>query len=300
MSAWPFDPLRPLSFGAIIADPPWQYEMRSEEGYEKSPEAHYDTMPEEEIAALPVGELASGSCLLWLWSTWPHLPQALRVMAAWGFTYKTGGSWTKTTATGKRAFGTGYLLRSTTEPFLIGTIGTPKIRSKSVRNLIESERREHSRKPPEARAMVEKLLPEAFACELFAREPWPGNQVWGKEKAKFALLAQNVERPRQIGRSRTIGAPLVGAPVAALSRDPAVDLECMDRQFALFGQELGTDGAQLGPVDIDPADLRRDRKSADRLDDRVAVARTNASGCDEEAGDGDHGAHDHEYSGAGL
>lgn len=185
MRHWPFDPLRPLSFGAIIADPPWAYEMRSATGYDKSPEAHYETMPEAEIAALPVGDLAGGSCLLWLWSTWPHLPQALRVMAAWGFTYKTGGSWTKLTATGKRAFGTGYILRSSTEPFLIGTIGDPKIRSKSIRNLIESERREHSRKPPEARAMVEALLPDVFACELFAREPWPGNQVWGNEHTRF-------------------------------------------------------------------------------------------------------------------
>lgn len=187
MTGWPFDPLRPLSFGAIIADPPWAYEMRSDAGYDKSPEAHYETMPEAEISALPVGDLAGGDCLLWLWSTWPHLPQALRVMEAWGFTYKTGGSWTKTTRTGKRAFGTGYILRSTTEPFLIGTIGEPKIRSKSVRNLIESERREHSRKPPEAREMIEKLLPDVFACELFAREKWPGNQVWGNERAKFSV-----------------------------------------------------------------------------------------------------------------
>ena len=59
-----------------------------------------------------------------MWSTWPHLPDALWVMQQWGFGYVTGGSWTKTTRTGKRAFGTGYILRSTTEPWLIGTIAT--------------------------------------------------------------------------------------------------------------------------------------------------------------------------------
>lgn len=183
---WPFGDLMPLKYGAILADPPWSYEMRSEKGYAKSPEAHYETMTPRDIEALPVAHLASGNCLLWLWCVWPHLPQGLATMRAWGFTYKTGGSWTKTTRSGKRAFGTGYVLRSTTEPFLIGTIGEPVYRSKSVRNLIESERREHSRKPPEAREMIGKLLPDVFCAELFAREPWAGNDVWGNDVQRFA------------------------------------------------------------------------------------------------------------------
>lgn len=187
--SWPFDPLRPLSYGAIIADPPWAYEMRAESGYAKSPEAHYETMSEAEIAALPVGHLAGRDCLLWLWSTWPHLPVALRVMSAWGFRYCTGGSWTKRGSKGGIAFGTGYIFRSATEPFLIGTIGEPAYASKSVRNHIDSARREHSRKPPEAREMVQQLLPKAFAVELFAREPWPGHTVWGRETGRFGSAA---------------------------------------------------------------------------------------------------------------
>ncbi|MCO5059661.1 MAG: MT-A70 family methyltransferase [Rhizobiaceae bacterium] len=183
---WPFGSLTPLKYGAILADPPWAYTMRSAKGYGKSPEAHYDTMSAGDIAALPVSHLASGDCLLWMWCTWPHLQQGLATMKAWGFSYKTGGSWTKTTATGKRAFGTGYIFRTTTEPFLIGTIGDPAYRSRSIRNLVESERREHSRKPPEARRMIDELLPDVFACELFAREPWPGRDVWGLEADRFA------------------------------------------------------------------------------------------------------------------
>lgn len=186
---WPFEPLTPMKYGAMLIDPPWSYKMRSAKGYAKSPEAHYATMSEAAIAALPVGHLASGDCLLWLWSTWPHLEVALRVMKAWGFIYKTGGSWTKLTPTGKRAMGGGYIFRSTTEPYLVGTIGNPVTRSKSVRNLIESVRREHSRKPPEAREMIDRLLPDVFACELFAREPWPGREVWGNEVQKFAVAA---------------------------------------------------------------------------------------------------------------
>ncbi|WP_127088349.1 MT-A70 family methyltransferase [Aquabacter cavernae] len=177
---WPFGALRMMAYGAMLADPPWQYEMYGEGGYEKSPEAHYDTMSDDEIAALPVHLLASGDCLLFMWAIWPKLPSALRVMAAWGFTYKTGGSWTKLTRHGKRAFGTGYILRSTTEPWLIGTIGNPKIGSRSERNLIEAVRGEHSEKPVEAREKLLRLRPDCFAAELFAVDPWPGHDTWGR------------------------------------------------------------------------------------------------------------------------
>ena len=182
----PFDPLAPGAYGLILADPPWPYEMRSEAGYGKSPEAHYPTMPIDEICALPVDELAAPDCLLVMWSTWPHLLQAQRVMRAWGFRYITGGSWTKRTAEGGPAFGTGFVLRSTTEPFLVGTAGAPWIGSRSERNWIETEveagidarRREHSRKPPEMRAMCERLAPRVRRCELFATEEWSGGDVW--------------------------------------------------------------------------------------------------------------------------
>lgn len=191
---WPFNPLTPMKYGAILADPPWAYAMRSDKGYDKSPEAHYSTMPLEQIKALPVDHLAGPDCLLFMWSTWPHLAQAMELMAAWGFVYITGGSWTKRMPLGKPAFGTGYVLRSSTEPFLVGRLGAPQISSRSERNLIEaavipngieSLRREHSRKPPEMRAMIERLLPRAHCAELFAREPWPGHEVWGNQVEKF-------------------------------------------------------------------------------------------------------------------
>jgi N6-adenosine-specific RNA methylase IME4 len=186
-----------MKYGAILADPPWSYEMRSDKGYDKSPEAHYDTMPTDDIAALPVRDLAARDCLLFMWSTWPHLDQAMAVMSAWGFTYKTGGAWFKKTVTGKSAFGTGYLFRSSTEPFLIGTIGRPEARNKSQRNeiiteipdAIEGLRREHSRKPPQAREILDTLFPQYFKAELFGRESWAGADVWGNQADKFGDAA---------------------------------------------------------------------------------------------------------------
>ena len=169
--------------------------MRSAAGYAKSPEAHYSTMSLENIAALPVRDLAGPDCYLFMWSTWPHLSLALDVMSAWGFTYITGGSWTKRTASGAVNMGTGYVLRSATEPFLVGKIGRPKVASRSVRNVIiapddipdgiEAVRREHSRKPIQMREMVEALVPNAPRCELFAREAWPGADTWGNQADRF-------------------------------------------------------------------------------------------------------------------
>ncbi|MDO5648732.1 MT-A70 family methyltransferase [Paracoccus sp. (in: a-proteobacteria)] len=194
MSGWPFAHLTPMKYGVILADPPWSYQMRSVNGHDKSPEAHYATMSHDDLCALPVGHLAGPDCMLFLWSTWPHLPQAMALMTAWGFTYVTGGSWTKRTKAWNVAMGTGYVLRSATEPFLLGKIGAPRARSRSVRglinapipDLIEGVRREHSRKPPEMRAMIDDLFPDVWGCELFAREPWPGRDVWGNQTDLFS------------------------------------------------------------------------------------------------------------------
>lgn len=196
---WPFGDLRPFGYGAILADPPWAYSMRTPNGYWKSPEAHYETMSIGAISQLPVGHLATPDCYLFMWSTWPHLSLALEVMAGWGFRYITGGSWTKRTVNGAVTMGTGYVLRSATEPFLVGKIGRPTVASRSVRNLIlaaedvpdgiEAVRREHSRKPVQMRQMIEALVPDAPRCELFGREPWAGADVWGNQTDRFEVQA---------------------------------------------------------------------------------------------------------------
>lgn len=196
--SWPFGDLVPLRYGVILADPPWAYAMRSPKGHAKSPEAHYATMDAEALAALPVGQLAGRDCMLVMWSTWPHLPQALWLMQEWGFRFVTGGAWCKRAGNGAPVMGTGYVVRSATEPFLFGRIGRPKPASKAVRNLIEAPggsgplidalRREHSRKPDAMRAMIDRLFPDVPGCELFARAPWAGRDVWGLETDRFPVV----------------------------------------------------------------------------------------------------------------
>lgn len=187
---WPFGELRPFGYGAIIADPPWRYQNYSRKGEHKGAAAQYTCMTIDELTDLPVGHLAKPDCALFLWATAPLLPEALRVMAAWGFQFKSAGAWAKQSSTGKKwAFGTGYCFRAATEFYLLGTIGAPTIRSRSIRNLIVAPTRGHSRKPGNLHSDVEALYDGPYA-ELFGRAKRPGWDVWGNETEKFLEAAE--------------------------------------------------------------------------------------------------------------
>lgn len=203
---WPFGHLRMFAYDALIIDPPVKYVMYSDAGYEKAPEAQYQTMTDDELLALPVDLLAGRDCLLFLWATWPRLDFAHELRKAWKFRHITGGVWNKRTATGKLRVGPGYNMRTVNEPFIIARFGDCQQRLTDQRNMIgdieeippeefgsyriEGLAREHSRKPVEARQLVERMTPHAFRAELFAREPWPGNDVWGNEVTKFETLEE--------------------------------------------------------------------------------------------------------------
>lgn len=174
-----------FGYGAIIADPPWYFRNYSAAGEEKNPVAHYACMSIDDIAALPVSQLAAPDCALFMWATAPMLPDAIRLMAAWGFTFKSAGAWAKQSSTGEKwAFGTGYCFRSAAEFYLLGTIGKPKVQSRSIRNLIVAPVREHSRKPDDLHRDVEALYTGPYA-ELFGREQRNGWDVWGNQADRF-------------------------------------------------------------------------------------------------------------------
>lgn len=185
-----FYDLRPAGgFGLIMADPPWSFAVRSTAGVTaKGAGGQYTCQPLGWVASLPVSVLAADDCLLWLWATNPMLPQAMAVMDAWGFTFKTAGHWVKRTRHGKMAFGTGYILRCAGEPFLIGTRGAPRT-IRRIRSVIEGPVREHSRKPDEAFAAAEALVPDVRRVELFSRQPRQGWAAWGDQVGKFAVAS---------------------------------------------------------------------------------------------------------------
>jgi N6-adenosine-specific RNA methylase IME4 len=96
----PFADLPRGHFKAIYADPPWSFRVWNKDtGNGRSAESHYGTMSMAELAALPVAELAADDCALFMWACWPSLPEALGIIDAWGFTYKTCGfDWMKAKA----------------------------------------------------------------------------------------------------------------------------------------------------------------------------------------------------------
>ena len=180
-------------YGVIYADPPWSYKMYSDKGHEKSPHSHYDCMTMRELYLLRDDVLFTSAphSVLFMWAVWPMLDKAMELMRYWGFKYKTGGawhkrskSWTPENEDPKSAFGTGYILRSASEPFLIGTIGNPKIKNNSTRNIIEAAVREHSRKPDETITLIENLFDGPY-LELFSRQKRSGWDSWGNETDKF-------------------------------------------------------------------------------------------------------------------
>lgn len=181
---WPFGDLKMFGYDFIMADPPWKFENWSSKGERKNASAKYDCMPLDNIKALPVGHLASKDCLLWLWATHPLHREAFEVCDAWGFKYVTGGCWVKTTTKGNIAFGTGYRLRSASEPFLICTNGDPNT-VKNVRTAFTGLAREHSRKPEEAYKIAEHYVPAARRLDLFSRQSRDGWDNWGDESTKF-------------------------------------------------------------------------------------------------------------------
>lgn len=184
-------------FAVILADPPWRFETWSEAGKDRSAEQHYSCMSLDEIKALPVRELAAKDCALFLWGTWPTMPQALEVISAWGFEYKTVGFvWVKTLRSAEAAgafrlgrdgaglhVGNGYWTRANTEFCLIGARGRRRRRYADVHQVVMAPVAEHSVKPVVVHARIERLLSGPY-LELFARRPMPGWTVWGNQIAR--------------------------------------------------------------------------------------------------------------------
>ena len=176
-------------YTVLYADPPWRYRNKPNG---RSPESHYPTMKTEDICALPVQALAAEDCALFLWATMPMIFEAQKVLAAWGFRYKTVAFvWVKQNREGTGIFwGMGYWTRANAELCLLATKGRPQRRANNVHQVIISPVEEHSKKPEEARRRIEALLGDVPRLELFARRPSPGWDVWGNEVESDVVLEQ--------------------------------------------------------------------------------------------------------------
>lgn len=190
-------------FKTILADPPWRFTNRTGK---VAPEHRrldrYSTMEIAEIAALPVADVAAANAHLYLWTPNALLPEALKVMEAWGFRYVSNIIWAKRRKDGgPDGRGVGFYFRNVTEMLLFGVHGSMRTLqpARSRVNMIETRKREHSRKPDEQYELIEACSPGPY-LELFARHPRPGWVVWGDE-ADEAVTPRGKVHPGYAGGS---------------------------------------------------------------------------------------------------
>jgi N6-adenosine-specific RNA methylase IME4 len=173
-----------MKYDVILADPPWKFEVWDRDtGSGRSAESHYPTMAIQDICDLQIGNIAEDNAALFLWVVWPSLREAFDVVETWGFIYKTvAWTWVKANRGGFGHFmGMGYYTRANTEPCLLAVKGNMPVQAHDVLALIYSPVREHSRKPDEQYAKIERLYPDRNYLELFAREKREGWHCWGNE-----------------------------------------------------------------------------------------------------------------------
>lgn len=184
-----------MKFGTIIADPPWPYDRTSRHeklaGYA---DKQYDLMNMAALRALPVADVSDDPCVLLMWATWPFLPEALGLIEAWGFKFKTALPWVKAThiepadATFKPTYGVGYWLRGCTEPLLLALKGKGSVRTPWVGLLSENAR--HSRKPSSVYELAHSF-PGRY-LELFGRDNTPGWFTLGNDPR--LILSGDIEQ----------------------------------------------------------------------------------------------------------
>lgn len=176
---------RGRKFGTILADPPWRFTNRTGK---MAPEhrrlSRYETMTLEDICALPVEGLTADPAHLYLWVPNALLPEGLEVMKRWGFTYKSNLIWHKVRKDGgSDGRGVGFYFRNVTEVILFGVRGKNARTRQAGRtqvNMIETRKREHSRKPDEQYRLIEACSTGPY-LELFARGDRPGWSIWGNQ-----------------------------------------------------------------------------------------------------------------------
>lgn len=191
----------PKKYKIIYADPPWSYK---DKGCKGNASQQYSLMADAAICDLPVKDIADEDCVLFMWATYPKIGEALEVIKAWGFTYKTiGFQWIKQNRGGSGHFlGLGRWTRGNSEPCLVatkgdnvsivldeeGTVpvllatkGRPKRLSAGVSQLVFAPLRRHSQKPDEVRDKIVELIGDLPRIELFARSAADGWDCWGDE-----------------------------------------------------------------------------------------------------------------------
>jgi N6-adenosine-specific RNA methylase IME4 len=256
-------------FATVMADPPWRFANRTGK---VAPEHRrldrYSTMDIESIRALPVADVVARNAHLYLWVPNALLPDGLAVLESWGFRYVSNLVWAKRRKDGgPDGRGVGFYFRNVTELVLFGVRGSLRTLPPARRqvNMIETRKREHSRKPDEQYEVIESCSPGPW-LELFARHNRPGWTVWGDEaRADVSprgqvhrgyrggpILAPVVEPHGRMSRgvADILGAELraryeAGASVRDLVGESGYSIARVRRLLALAGTQMRPRGATV-------------------------------------------------------
>jgi N6-adenosine-specific RNA methylase IME4 len=158
----------------IVADPPWAYEHPEQD---REVENHYQTMSHEDICAMGPKVPTADSSILYLWAPGPKVAEAVEVMTAWDFDYRTCMIWVKP------SMGPGYYVRGRHELVLVGVRGRFPIPGETVRpdSVFEAPRGAHSEKPEVLQELIERAYPDMPRLEMFARRPRNGWTAWSDQ-----------------------------------------------------------------------------------------------------------------------
>lgn len=274
------------TYEIIYADPPWRYSAKKVQG---AAENHYPTMSIDELCALPVAELAAKDSALFMWATFPQLPEALRLIRAWGFTYKSVAFvWLKKNKKADSWFyGLGFWTRANAEVCLLATKGHPKRQAADIHQFIISPIEAHSKKPDETRDKIVALMGDRPRVELFARQTPPGWDVWGNEVEPTAGLWSRwpedsgkedvtcpTQRPVDIG---TFPKPPRNAPDEIVNYDQRVPVE--NGSFLAWGHLTYTrplTKRQASDYELRPAPDNPDRPRSIREQMKTAAKQAEA------------------------
>lgn len=175
-------------YSIIYADPPWDFGgggVYQDNGRPiRKTKDQYQLTKTVDLKKIPVGSIAGEDCLLFMWTTDQHLPDALELIKSWGFKYSTVAFyWVKRYESGALCSNVGCWTMKNCEMVLLATKGKPlKFKKlKNIKQLVEAVRRKHSEKPNEIRERIVSLCGDIPRVELFARQKVDGWDVWGNE-----------------------------------------------------------------------------------------------------------------------
>lgn len=174
-----------MSYQIIYADPPWDYKGQKQHTGKRGKDSggainHYPTMKLKDLKEMKsfIQDLTDENCLLFMWTSSPHLDQAIELLKHWGFKWSTiAFVWDK------QRVNPSFYTMSQIEIVLLGKKGKiPQPRgARNVRQFISELRGKHSAKPNEIRKRIEQMFPTQRKIELFARQRAEGWDSWGNE-----------------------------------------------------------------------------------------------------------------------